>query len=217
MCEIRPTSLGLRRDERGYTTPELLTAVAILAVLLAIAVLVFLALLERWRVEAAADQLAADMRLAHSRATNHLTDWRVVLAPRDTGEGSDESTGPDYYLVELEAVYRPGYPKPQAAESVSRTFPADVKIKNHRSETSNDEQDETRWVSPVVPDAQGAAPDRTRTAEFNADGTMAFFEGPANSVCVTVDGNPMLRVKASYPATSAIEIVDGSGFPCNVD
>jgi hypothetical protein len=27
----------------------------------------------------------------------------------------------------------------------------------------------------------------------------------------------MLRVKASFPATSAIEIVDGSGFPCNVD
>lgn len=216
MCEIRPTSVRVREDERGYTTPEILTAVAILAVLLAIAVIVFLALLERWRVEAAADQLAADMRLAHSRATNHLTDWRVVLAPRDTGEASDEGSGPDYYLVGLKGVYEPGYPKPEAAESVSRTFPADVKIKNHRSETSNDQQGETRWVSPIMPDAPGAAPGRTRTAEFNADGTMAFFEGPANSACVTVDGNPMLRVKASYPATSAIEIVEGSGFPCNV-
>jgi hypothetical protein len=34
---------------------------------------------------------------------------------------------------------------------------------------------------------------------------------------VTVDRSPMLRVKASFPATSAIEIVDGSGFPCNMD
>jgi prepilin-type N-terminal cleavage/methylation domain-containing protein len=217
VCEIRPTTLRARGDERGYTTPEVLTVVAILAVLLALAVIVFLALLERWRVEAAADQLAADMRLAHGSATNRLTDWRVILAPKDTGEPSDEEAGPDYYLVELEGVYEPGYPKPEAAESVPRVFPADVKIKNHRSETSNDEQGETRWVSPVLPDAPGAAPDRTRTAEFNADGTMAFFEGPANSACVTVDGDPMLRVKASFPATSAIEIVDGSGFPCNVD
>jgi len=117
----------------------------------------------------------------------------------------------------LKGVYEPGYPKPEAADSISRVLPADVKIKNHRSGTSNDAQDETRWVSPILPGAPGAAPDPTRTVEFNSDGTMAFFEGPANSACVTVDGNPMLRVKASFPATSAIEIVDGSGFPCNVD
>ncbi len=197
--------------------PEVLTAVAILAVLLIIAVIVFLALLERWRVEAAAEQLAADMRLAHSRATNRLTDWRVVLAPKDTGEDSGEGSGPDYYLVELKDVYEPGYPRPEAAESTPRFLPADVKIKDHRSGTSNDDQGETRWVSPIMRGTPGPAPDPTRTVEFNSDGTMAFFEGPANSACVTVDGSPMLRVKASSPATSAIEIVDGSGFPCNVD
>jgi type II secretory pathway pseudopilin PulG len=197
--------------------PEVLTALAILGILLAIAVIVFLALLERWRVEAAAKQLAADMRLAHGKATNRLTDWRVVLAPKDTDEDSGEGSGPDYYLVELKGVYEPGYPKPEAADSISRLLPADVKIKNHRSGTSNDAQGETRWVSPILPGAPGAVPDPTRTVEFNSDGTMAFFEGPANSACVTVDGNPMLRVKASFPATSAIEIVDGSGFPCNVD
>ena len=209
--------LCVREDERGYTTPEILTAVAIAAVLLAIAVIVFLALLERWRVEAAADQLAADMRLAHTRATNQLTDWRVVLVPKDDGEGSGEEAGPDYFLVRLKAVYRPGYPKPEVAQSIPRVFPADVKVRNHRSGTSNDEQGESRWVSPIPPGAPGAVPEWTRTVEFNADGTMAFFEGPANSACVTVDGSPMLRVKASFPATSAVEIVDGSGSPCDVD
>ena len=69
----------------------------------------------------------------------------------------------------------------------------------------------------ISPGAPGPVPDPTRTVEFNTDGTLAFFEGPANSACVTVDGSPMLRAKVSYPATSAIEIVDGSGFPCNVD
>ncbi|MDP9411359.1 MAG: type II secretion system GspH family protein [Actinomycetota bacterium] len=197
--------------------PEVLTATAILAVLLLIAVIIFLALLERWRVEAAAEQLAADMRLAHSRAINRLTDWRVVLAPKDADDDSGEESGPDYFLVELKGVYEPGYPKPEVAESIARVLPADVKIKDHRSGTSNDAQGETRWVSPIPPGESGEVPDPTRTVEFNSDGTMAFFEGPANSACVTVDGSPMLRVKASFPATSAIEIVDGSGFPCNVD
>ena len=217
MREVRSCALCVREDERGYTTSEVLTALAILAVLLAIAVIVFLALLERWRVEAAADQLAADMRLAHTEATNELTDWRVVLIPKDDGEDSAEAAGPDYFLVRLKGVYRPGYPKPEVAESTARVFPANVKVRNHRSGTSNDDHDETRWVSPIRPGSSGAAPERTRTVEFNADGTMAFFEGPANSACVTVDGNPMLRVKASFPSTSAVEIVDGSGFPCDVD
>jgi Tfp pilus assembly protein FimT len=74
--------------------PELLTASAILCVLLAIAVVVFLALLERWRVEAAAKQLAADMRLAHDNATNRLTDRRVVLVPKDTSEDSYQRPSP---------------------------------------------------------------------------------------------------------------------------
>ena len=71
----------IRRDERGFTLQEVLTAVAILGILLAIAIIVFLVLLERWRVNAATNQLVADLRLAHASATNQLTDWRVVLAP----------------------------------------------------------------------------------------------------------------------------------------
>ena len=66
------------KDRRGYTLPEVLTAVAIAGVLAAISLIIFLALLERWRV-GAADQLAADMRLAHTNATHQLTDWHLVL------------------------------------------------------------------------------------------------------------------------------------------
>ena len=62
------------KDRRGYTLPEVLTAIAIAGVLAASSLIIFLALLERWRVEAAADQLAADMRLAHTNATQQLTD-----------------------------------------------------------------------------------------------------------------------------------------------
>ena len=68
-------------DERGYTLPEILTAVSIMGIILAIGIIVLLALLERWRVEAAADQFAADLRLAHTRATEQLTDWRGGVFP----------------------------------------------------------------------------------------------------------------------------------------
>jgi prepilin-type N-terminal cleavage/methylation domain-containing protein len=71
---------GTREDERGFTLTELLATIAILAILIAIAVIVFLYLLERWRVEAATRQLAGDLRRAHGSATNQLTDWRVVPA-----------------------------------------------------------------------------------------------------------------------------------------
>ena len=208
MREVKTRLARVREDERGYTFQEVLTAVAILGVLLAIAIFIFLALLERWRVEAAADQLAADMRLAHTRATSRLTTWRVVLAP---GRASEDA-GPDYYLVELNRDYDPdARSAPTVVGSTPRVMPADVQVREHRSATSNDDQGEPRWVSPGTP-----APEPTRTAEFNPDGTMAFFEGPANSACVTVDKSPMLRVKATRPATSNVEIEDGDGSPCTL-
>ncbi len=79
MRAIRTNTGRIYRDERGYTLPEILTAVSIMSIILAIGIIVLLALLERWRVEAAADQFAADLRLAHTRATEQLTDWRVVF------------------------------------------------------------------------------------------------------------------------------------------
>jgi prepilin-type N-terminal cleavage/methylation domain-containing protein len=70
---------GVWKDRRGYTLPEVLAAVAIAGVLAAISLIIFLALLECWRVEAAANQVAVDMRLAHTNVTQQLADWRVVL------------------------------------------------------------------------------------------------------------------------------------------
>jgi prepilin-type N-terminal cleavage/methylation domain-containing protein len=79
MRVIRSNIASVCRDERGYTLPEILTAVSIMGIILAIGIIVLLALLERWRVEA-----AADLRLAHTRATEQLTDWRVVFMPDGT-------------------------------------------------------------------------------------------------------------------------------------
>src|ERR671921_240309 len=76
MRVIRSNTARVCGDERGYALPEILTAVSIMSIILAIGIIILLALLERWRVEAAADQFAADLRLAHTRATEQLTHWR---------------------------------------------------------------------------------------------------------------------------------------------
>ena len=160
--------------------PELVATIVILGILIAIAIIIWLGILEQRRVDAATNQLVSDLRLAHNSATNQLTDWRVVLDPEEAGEGD----GADYHMVRLKAPY-PGS-APEVDETTSRIFPANVKIVNIAG--ALDTNTETGWVvSPSVVD-------ETRTLEFNSDGTMRFYQAVSGSTCVTVDGNPQNRV-----------------------
>ena len=106
------SKLDARKDERGFTLTELLATIAILAILIAIAVIVFLYLLERWRVDAATRQLVGDLRRAHGSAANQLTDWRVVPAL----DRAEQEEGPDYYLVRLAAPYDDGDARPTTSK-----------------------------------------------------------------------------------------------------
>ena len=81
MCDVRPNIARVCQDERGYTLPEVLTAVAIMSIILAIGIIILLALLERWRVEAAARPLPHDLGLAHTRGSKQLTDLGGVFNP----------------------------------------------------------------------------------------------------------------------------------------
>jgi prepilin-type N-terminal cleavage/methylation domain-containing protein len=83
-----------RRDERGFTLPEVLVVIAILGILLAIGIIIWLGILEQRRVDAAINQLTADMRLAHTRATNQLVPWRVILAPGNPNYELRKMTSP---------------------------------------------------------------------------------------------------------------------------
>jgi prepilin-type N-terminal cleavage/methylation domain-containing protein len=181
-----------RRDERGFTLPEVLTVIAILGILIAIAVIVWLGILERRRVDAATNQLVADLRLAHTSATNQLTDWRVVLDPERT-----DADVPDYYLVKLQAPYPAA--SPVAVEVIPRTFPDNVKVVNIAGTLDTG----TGWViSPSVVD-------QTRTLEFNTNGTMKFYQAVSGSTCVTVDGDPQNRVIVTA-ATSRVKVEAGA-------
>jgi prepilin-type N-terminal cleavage/methylation domain-containing protein len=185
----------LRREEQGFTLPEVLTTIAILGILIAIAVMIWLGLLEQRRVDAATNQLVSDLRLAHNSATNQLTDWRVVLVP----EKSDEGDGPDYHMVRLKAPY-PGS-TPTVDKDTSRTFPANVKVVNISG--ALDTNTETGWVA--EPSEIGV----TRTLEFNSDGTMRFYQAVSGSTCVTVDGDPQNRVIV-LAATSRVKVEPGA-------
>jgi prepilin-type N-terminal cleavage/methylation domain-containing protein len=183
------------KDERGFTLQEVLTVVAILGILFAIGVIAFLSLLERWRVNAATEQLVADLRLAHASATNQLTDWRVVLVP----DQAEREYGPDYYMVKLADPYDEEDPTPPKVANDSppepRYFPGDVGILNIRGALDTD----TGWA------IEPSMPGRTRTLEFNTDGAMVFYQGVSGSTCVTVDRSPENRVVV-HSATSRVKI-----------
>jgi hypothetical protein len=52
-----------------------------------------------------------------------------------------------------------------------------------------DDQGANYWVAPWEVQPSTPVP-RTRTLEFNTDGTMTFFKSPSGSACVTVDTLP---------------------------
>jgi prepilin-type N-terminal cleavage/methylation domain-containing protein len=79
------------RSDRGFTLPEVLIVIAIMGILLAIATSTWFRVVESRRVDAATNQVAADLRLAHARATNRLTNYSIVIP---TANSSTYQIGP---------------------------------------------------------------------------------------------------------------------------
>lgn len=192
------------RGERGFTLTELVITLVLLGILIAIAVMILLGILEQRRVDAATRQLVADMRLAHTSATNQLTDWRVVLA----FDRSGEIEGPDYYMLKLSGPSATGYPKPTVVGRYPHFFPGNVKAANVKTPSGFvlDNRVAGWWLDPWdAADPAAVAAPSTRTLEFNADGTMRFPRGPNGSTCVTVDSDPQNRV-ISRSTTSQVKV-----------
>ena len=199
---------GVREDEGGYTLPEVLTAVAIMSIILVIGVIVLLALLERWRVEAAADQFAADLRLAHTRATEQLTDWRVVFM--DDGTPLSGCSSADYCMVKLNFPYGAGDPAPALDDSVGpavRELPDGTRIREVTFDPDCSHGDRNAAIPPSSCGSGGAQDGATRTLEFNPNGTVRTLRpGQSGTVVISSDdGSPVCPVVFNAP-TSRIRI-----------
>ncbi len=97
---------GSFEDEHGFTLIEVLITIILMGLLFGIASPVFFGIADGRRVDSATNQLAADLRLAHTGATNRLEQWQVVLdgdssytiGPTDEAEVCPDDDPDDDYL-----------------------------------------------------------------------------------------------------------------------
>ena len=76
--------------ERGFTLPEVLIVIVLMGILFAIATSTWFGVIESRQVDSATNQMVSDLRLAHTRATNRLTNYEVRL----TANSSTYRIGP---------------------------------------------------------------------------------------------------------------------------
>lgn len=89
-------------SEQGFTLPEVLITVLLIGIVAAIAVPSWFSILESRKVDSATNQVVADMRLAHTRATNQLRNWAIVTPSELGGVAPPGLVGPgDYYVVDV--------------------------------------------------------------------------------------------------------------------
>jgi len=184
---------GLWQHEHGFTLTEVLVTIIIMGILAGIAIPAWFWLVETRRVDSAANQLVADMRLANASATDQLTDWRIVFRTDGTQVANCPSAGQsaDYCLVKNAAA---------GGERTPRYFPENTRILD--TTVSLDTS-----AGLLAPSAAGT----TRTIKFNTDGSASAMGGltaGATSPTVTVgsdDGNPS-HVISLNTATSRVRI-----------
>src|SRR5215211_5109170 len=101
----------LWEHQRGFTMVELLITIIIMGIVLAIAASSWFGAVESRRVDSATNQLAADLRQAHSMATNRLANQTVTLLADQSeytkadGNTADLDDFPDKDVVSVDANY----------------------------------------------------------------------------------------------------------------
>ena len=190
------------KHEGGFTLIEVMVTIIIMGILATIATSMWFGAVEGRRVDSATNQLAADLRLAHSSASNRLTQYRVAYVSGGniscagmSATAADPEARPDYCL--LRQRIDPVSGAITYEQTAARFLPEQTVI----SGTGLN-------VDATISALLGSA--GTRTLRFNADGSAASGGGLAvgADIRVTVasdDGAPS-HILDVNPATSRIKI-----------
>jgi prepilin-type N-terminal cleavage/methylation domain-containing protein len=163
--------------ERGFTLPEVMITIILMGILLGIASSMWFGVIESRRVDTAANQLASDLRLAHTRASNQLSDWRVQIFT-DRGDPSQV----DYKLM-----------RPSDGFTLERSLPENSMISSTGTELNESGGSRIlRFQSTGAVEAVGGFGDTDGDGEIR--------------ITVSVDGNPN-RSMTVVPTTSRVKIV----------
>lgn len=79
MEALRSIKRALGKNERGFTLPEVMITIVFIGIVMAIASSTWFGVVESRAMGSATNQLASDLRLAHSSAANRLVGYQVVL------------------------------------------------------------------------------------------------------------------------------------------
>ena len=168
---------GFWENERGFTLPEVLITIIIMGLVLAIASSTWFRIIESRTVDSAANQLASDLRLAHTRATNELTDWRVQIFT-DRGDPGQM----DYKVM-----------RPSDGFTSERSLPEGSMVSSTGTELNESGGSRIlRFQSTGAVEAVGGFGDADLDGEIG--------------ITVSVDGDPSRRLTV-VPTTSRVKVV----------
>ena len=183
-------------SEQGFTLAEVMIVIAFMGIVLAIATSSWFGVIESRRVDSATNQLAADMRLAHTSATNRLGTAHMIFN-RNGNPVTCGGQSADYCLVrsttsgtQVERRYLP--------DSNYSTSPPRRLVKLSSPNIALDPSGLT------IPGVVGGT---TTTIEFKADGS-------ARTLGTTV-GDPTITVRTTGDAAATSQSCAAShAKPC---
>ena len=178
-------------DESGFTLPEVMIVIVIMGILAAIAVPSWFNVIEGRRVDSATNQITADLRLAHTSATNRLGTAQIRFSSTGSTSFTCGATAADYCLV------RPLVGG--GTETIARNFEDNVTLNSPN----------------LLPVGGVSAVEFAANGSASTVGTLGAVPGVTDTcpvstpvgrrLQVTVDGNPTHCVTFSE-ATSRIRI-----------